>query len=415
MLAQIVAALLVCAPSLSSRAGGVGAPVRAHATALPLARPRATACVVDGRAKASCFGSNATDATEILQAALSSNASYLLIDDIGRPWIVRPLFLSKVTDMVVELQPRVHILARQDFFHGNQDSLLQISQAKNLTINGNGALLQMRRDDYAQPPRGTCPTCRNYSKAEWRCGIWLQQSDGVTLRGLNVIESGGDGIFIRGGSLGRADPIPSLNTHVVDCVFDRNYRQGMSVISAINLTVHNTIFSNTAGTAPAAGVDLEPDHPHEGMANISFTDCSCVGNDGGGFQIYLANYNASTPPFSVRLQNMQISGGGGFGFGFGGLTEGVRGTVVVTDSTVQGTRSSAVMIFRHKGLSNSASFERCRFIDSCGSSPSCAPITLRMNPGVTSSIGNVSFVSASNLLPSLAAVQSAVSRNVFLG
>ena len=121
----------------------------------------------------------------------------------------------------------------------------------------------------------------------------------------------------------------------------------MSVISAINLTVHNTIFSNTAGTSPvretivhdhvspfpinceatrqdktdpglhkedpkqkivfvsssscrfrqAAGVDLEPDHPHEPMVNISFTDCSCVGNAGGGFQIYLGTYNASASPF----------------------------------------------------------------------------------------------------------------------
>jgi polysaccharide pyruvyl transferase WcaK-like protein len=136
-------------------------------------RADAAACVVNGRANASCFGSNATDATEILQAALSSNASYLLIDDIGRPWIVRPLFLSKATDMVIELQPRVHILARRDWFHGEQDSLLQISQAKNLTINGNGALLQMRRDDYAQPPRGTCPSCSNYTKAEWYGGKGL--------------------------------------------------------------------------------------------------------------------------------------------------------------------------------------------------------------------------------------------------
>lgn len=277
-------------------------------------------CVVDGHATASCFGSNETDATEILQAALSSNASSLLIDDIGRPWVVRPLFLSKVTDMVIEFQPRVHILARQDWFHGSQDSLLQISQAKNLTINGNGALLQMRRDDYAQPPRGTCPTCRNYTKAEWRCGIWLQQSDGVTLRGLTVIESGGDGIMILGGSLDRAEPIPSLNTHIVDCVFDRNCatvpryaltiarfltlacrvvgwathvdRQGMSVISAINLTVENTIFSNTAGTAPAAGVDLEPDFPHEAMINVTFTDCACVGNAGGGFRTPLLRFES---------------------------------------------------------------------------------------------------------------------------
>ena len=85
----------------------------------------ASACVVDGRATASCFGGgprgvNATDATSVLQAALSSNASYLLIDDISRPWIVRPLLLRLVTDMVIELQPAVHILAKQNEFHGKQ-------------------------------------------------------------------------------------------------------------------------------------------------------------------------------------------------------------------------------------------------------------------------------------------------------
>jgi hypothetical protein len=211
-----------------------------------------SACVHDGRAVASCFGGgrdgvNSTDATAALQAALSSHASSLLIDDIGRPWIVGPLFLSNATNMVVELQPAVHILARQNFFHGTHDSLLRISQAQNLTINGNGALLQMRRDDYAQPSRGTCPSCGNYSKAEWRSGIWHEHSNGVTLRGLTVVESGGDGVYI-------ADV---NNTHIVDCVFDRNYRQGMSVIAAVNLTVERTVFSNTAGTAPAAGVDRE--------------------------------------------------------------------------------------------------------------------------------------------------------------
>ena len=76
-------------------------------------------------------------------------------------------------------------------------------------------------------------SCGNYSKAEWRSGIWLEHSNGVTLRGLTVVESGGDGVYI-------ADV---NNTHIVDCVFDRNYRQGMSVIAAVNLTVERTVFS----------------------------------------------------------------------------------------------------------------------------------------------------------------------------
>lgn len=68
--------------------------------------------------------------------------------------------------------------------------------------------------------------------------------------------------------------------------------------------------------------------------------------------------------------------------------------MAVADSIVQGVPSSPVLIFRHKGLSNSVSFTRSRFIDSCGTSAFCAPIALDMNPGINRSIGNVSFVSA---------------------
>ena len=57
------------------------------------------------------------------------------------------------------------------------------------------------------------------------------------------------------------------------------------------------VSSSSCRFRQAAGVDLEPDHPHEPMVNISFTDCSCVGNAGGGFQIYLGTYNASASPF----------------------------------------------------------------------------------------------------------------------
>jgi hypothetical protein len=118
--------------SAGGSAGGIGristgasasASAIHHAAKVPLTS--AAACVVDGRATASCFGGgphgvSSTDATSVLQSALSSNASYLLIDDISKPWVVRPLFLSLATDMVVELQPAVHILAKQNEFHGNQ-------------------------------------------------------------------------------------------------------------------------------------------------------------------------------------------------------------------------------------------------------------------------------------------------------
>jgi hypothetical protein len=50
---------------------------------------------VDGKANATCFGKfDPEDSTEILQAALNSSASELLIQNVGKPWIVRPLFIN---------------------------------------------------------------------------------------------------------------------------------------------------------------------------------------------------------------------------------------------------------------------------------------------------------------------------------
>mgnify|MGYP003927210413 CR=1 FL=1 len=40
-------------------------------------------------------------------------------------------------------------------------------------------------------------------------------------------------------------------------VCDRNTRQGMSVIGAVNLMVRDSEFSGTNGSAPMAGIDFE--------------------------------------------------------------------------------------------------------------------------------------------------------------
>jgi hypothetical protein len=250
------------------------------------AAPPWSDCVVGGRAAVSCFGPfNVSDSTEQLQAALSSNASVLIVDHppglVAAPWVVRPLFL-RASDMRIVFQPGVTILAKRDEFHFKTDSLLKLLGVRNISIDGNGAVLRMRRDDYAVPNRGSCPPCRPYSKAEWRCGLWVQGCEDVTLRNLSVVESGGDGLFMTSG--GANHQIPNRRIHVADCQFLSNYRQGsewpagaptvplagctvymsadccralgvcaVSVIAAVDLLVERTTFANTSGTPPAAG------------------------------------------------------------------------------------------------------------------------------------------------------------------
>ena len=138
-------------------------------------------CIVGGVAKAICFGPfNATDSTEMLQAALSSNASTVIIEasPTGGPWFVRPLRVTSSNQLLL-FEPGVHIMAKRDEFHGLYDTLLTVNGIHNLTIEGNGAVLQMRRDDYAVPSRGTCPSCAPYAKAEWRSGIELYNASSI--------------------------------------------------------------------------------------------------------------------------------------------------------------------------------------------------------------------------------------------
>ena len=42
---------------------------------------------------------------------------------------------------------------------------------------------------------------------------------------------------------------------------DNNRRQGLSIVEADGVLVTDSIFSNTHGTRPSAGIDLEPDQP----------------------------------------------------------------------------------------------------------------------------------------------------------
>jgi len=174
--------------------------------------------------------------------------------------VVRPLFITR-SNLRVEFEPGVQLVAKKDEFHGLNDCLLTLDNVTNVTLTGYGAVLRMHRADYAIPRwPGGCPSCGPYTKAEWRSGISLAGVANVLVEGLVVRESGGDGMIISGHA--DDDGKVSRDVHVRDCTFERNYRQGMSVISAANLLVENVTFSFTNGTAPMAGDCGRPIHCH---------------------------------------------------------------------------------------------------------------------------------------------------------
>ncbi|NUQ01248.1 MAG: right-handed parallel beta-helix repeat-containing protein [Armatimonadetes bacterium] len=230
-------------------------------------------------AKASWWGFDPADSTKALQAAINSNVPKLVVDNVGQPWVVTPLRL--VSNQEIEFEKGVEVVAKKGEFKGTNDSLLSADLKENIILRGYGATLRMQRADYDGP---------DYKHAEWRHCLSLKSCSNVRVEGLTLAESGGDGIY-----LGTAKQwVTNLNVTIKDVVLDKNYRQGISVITAENLLIENTIMRDTAGTAPMAGIDFEPNHPQERLLNVVMRNCVTENNKGGGFVYYVPNLDASS-------------------------------------------------------------------------------------------------------------------------
>ncbi|MEO0078905.1 MAG: ATP-binding cassette domain-containing protein, partial [candidate division WOR-3 bacterium] len=215
-------------------------------------------------ASAAWWGFDEEDATEALQAAILSGARRLIVPNMRRDWIVRPIRLASELELVLE--DGAIITAKRGEYRGRGDSVFTAQDVRNLTVRGYGATIRMHKEDYIVGKVlldfGWNRWFGQYEKAEWRMTLSLRGCENVRIYGLTLRDSGGDGIYVAGGRR----PY-SKNVYIRDVVCQNHYRQGISVISAEDLTVENSVFRDTWGTPPSSGVDIEPDSPQERVRN----------------------------------------------------------------------------------------------------------------------------------------------------
>jgi len=345
--------------------------------------PAAVAEVEAGKraeARASWWGFDPKEATKALQAAIDSKARKVVVENMGSPWIVDEVRLRG--DLEIVFEPGVVVQAKRGAFKGTNASLFRADRVKNLTLRGPGATLRMWREDYDDP--------NQYKKAEWRHVLSLHSCSNVQILGLTLAESGGDGIY-----LGVAGGGPNTNILIQDVVCDRNYRQGISVISARGLTIERCVLKNTAGTAPMAGIDFEPNHPREEISDCVMRDCLVENNAGGGYQFYLRPLDATSRPVSVRLERCR-SVGNRVGFGINASprpgAEPVKGEVVAVDCEFVGSEGPGVSVGPKPGGGVALRFERCRIVNAAADKPEQAPILLQSRADDMEDAGGVAFV-----------------------
>ena len=253
--------------------------------------------VAEGVRVSERFGYDSVDATANLQAALDSGLPEIVVDRKDGPWVVRPLFAKSNQKIVFE--KGVVLLAKRGEYVGRNDRILTIKDCHDVEIVGNGAVLRMWRGDYMHGKDGTGT---DYRRGEWRHTLAINGSQRVTVDGLVLEESGGDGIYVsEGGSLAK-------DIVIRNCVCDRNLRQGLSIISGENILVEKCVFKNTHGGAPEDGVDIEPNDPEGHCVNIVIRDCVSENNAGNGFEAALSTLRATTRPVSVRFENCRSTG-----------------------------------------------------------------------------------------------------------
>ena len=110
---------------------------------------------------------------------------------------------------------------------------------------------------------------------EFGHGIYVNGNN-VNVLDATVQSCFGDGIVIDG----KADMV-----NVINCTLDENRRNGLTILSGSNINVTNNLITNTGGTAPGAGICIEP-YKVVNLHNISIKN-SCITGCEIGIKLYL--------------------------------------------------------------------------------------------------------------------------------
>ena len=265
------------------------------------------------------FGYDPADSTKFLQAALDSGEKTLVLDRQAGDWYARPLRVTGRKDLTIVFEDGVHLVAKRGEFKSPGAVLLTFDRCTNVTLRGvspERCGLRMWHDDYLTRDKKNV-NAHGYRWSEWRHGLSFLSCANVTLEGISSNESGGDGLYV---STTRAAGAGASCANVVvrNCIFDRNNRQGISVIGARGFLVEDTVLSNTSGTAPEAGIDFEPNHADEAISGVVMRRCRSFGNEGCGYIFALSKCDRTSERTDALFEDcVAVSNRQGFVYAHG--------------------------------------------------------------------------------------------------
>lgn len=239
------------------------------------------------------LGFDEKNATQCLQEALESDASTIIVDNMGSPWYITGVKLPvAASNKKILFKKGVRILGVDDGVSWHS-TLFHICGATNVLFIG--------EEDVRIGHFNTYEERRQKTKGEGGSGFNVTSGNHISLRNLTVSQCCCDALSLGGASM----------VYVEDCDFDNNYRQGASFGATRNIFFKNVKFRNTRGGDPMSGVDFEPSYEVYPNNNFYFFDCEFTDNGGDGMTfatstympvtVYIKRCTFSSPGASIRI------------------------------------------------------------------------------------------------------------------
>ena len=137
------------------------------------------------------------------------------------------------------------------------------------------------------------------TKGEWGMGIYIVHSKNIFIEKPIITKFWGDGVYI-----GKLEGITSSNIIINAALIDENRRNGISIIAGENIEIKSSIISNTYGTSPEYGIDVEPNKPEDVLNKITLTNNITYNNSKGGLLFALDNLQGkNAKEINVQVNN----------------------------------------------------------------------------------------------------------------
>ena len=235
----------------------------------------------------------------VLSAQVKSIDKYLPANYVKDGSVDYTIYLQKALDENLNIQfPNFPILINSNGLNVRSNQVLNFSENSKLVMKPNAkeryGLLNIKhvKNVLINNPN-IIGDKENHlgEKGEWGVGINVWASSDITINNPKISKTWGDGIYIGEPPIQERKKNKSYvnyNININGGIIDDCLRNGISIISGINITIDGTIIKNMNTKAPKGAIDIEPNNKNNQIKNIILKNI-ITKNNFNGIIVFLVN------------------------------------------------------------------------------------------------------------------------------